>query len=313
MQRGLFIAGDWGTSNLRLALCSETGAVLDERRGPGVASVQGQLAETFDALVSGWTAAHGVLPAVLCGMVGSAIGWTDAGYVACPAEPATIAASMASLRSGAIRIAPGLSCRNVYGSPDVMRGEETQLLGALALTPQLRTGAQLLCLPGTHTKWVLMEQGAVREFLTAATGELFALLCRHSVLVGESGDTQAGDDSAAFARGLARIAGQPGAELIHRLFECRSLKLFGELSQSDAAPYLSGVLIGSDVAGALAALGARAGNGAVTLIGTAELTERYALALAARQRSFRILDGAAAVQAGLLQLRRMLQGQEIAA
>jgi 2-keto-3-deoxy-galactonokinase len=92
-------------------------------------------------------------------MVGSSIGWVEAPYLACPARPKDIAAACARVREGRIRIVPGLSCRNRFDAPDVMRGEETQILGALDLQPDLRQGRRLLCLPGTHTKWVLLEEG----------------------------------------------------------------------------------------------------------------------------------------------------------
>jgi len=221
-EEGSFVAGDWGTSHLRLFLCDAQGKVLDSATGPGIGASDGRCAEIFDSLASKWGTQ---LPAVLCGMVGSNIGWIQAPYAACPATLAEIAGRSASVRDGRIRIVPGLSCRNHFAAPDFMRGEETQILGALALEPALRQGRQLLCLPGTHTKWAVLNDGVVSEFLTAPTGELFNLLSSHSVLVRERGEVTVD----AFRKGLAQFARFPAAQLLHRLFECRSRSLAGEL------------------------------------------------------------------------------------
>ena len=117
-------------------------------------------------------------------MVGSSFGWVEAPYVACPARArADRGKACVAMRDGRVHIVPGLSCRNRLDAPDVLRGEETQILGALAGDSGARRGT-LLCLPGTHTKWVLLEDGhGARNSSPPSTGELFALLKRHSVLV----------------------------------------------------------------------------------------------------------------------------------
>src|SRR5262249_41381474 len=156
------------------------------------------------------------LPTILSGMVGSSFGWTQTGYVACPAQPDRIAAACVALREGRIHIVPGLSCRNRLQAPDVLRGEETQVLGALHLQPNLRAGQHLLCLPGTHTKWVVLDDGAITEFLTAPTGELFSVIQDHSVLVADRAGAVAGrmlDGGAGFERGLAEATRFPQAQL----------------------------------------------------------------------------------------------------
>jgi 2-dehydro-3-deoxygalactonokinase len=298
MSEGDFIAGDWGTSNLRLFLCDARGSVLDSTTGPGVAGSAGRCADIFDSLTSKWAATP---PAVLCGMVGSNIGWVQAPYAPCPATLAEIAAHSASLRDGHIRIVPGLSCRNRFDAPDFMRGEETQILGALALAPQLGQGRQLLCLPGTHTKWALLSDGIVTEFLTAPTGELFELLSDHSVLVRERGAVT--DD--AFRNGLEQFARFPRAQLLDRLFECRSRALAGELAPRDATAFLSGLLVASDIAGALETLGELP---AVHLIGSPNLTRLYAQGLRHRHYESNATDGAEASLAGLAQIRKQLSG-----
>src|SRR3569623_2587680 len=164
MSKAAFIAGDWGTSRLRLFLCDARGHVLARGEGEG-ASVP-DCAGRFAAAVAAWDSAHGALPAVLGGMVGSTIGWKEVPSLTCPAQPSAIAG--AALRFAhddrAIAIVPGLKCIGPTGAADVMRGEETQILGALRLYPELAIGRHVLCLPGTHAKWVEVEDGAVMQF-----------------------------------------------------------------------------------------------------------------------------------------------------
>ena len=255
MSEPRFIAGDWGTTHLRLFLCDAHGTALDHRSGPGAADSTGRFATVFASQTADWEAQHGRLPAVLCGMVGSSFGWVQAPYVPCPARPEHIAAACAPLDDGRIHIVPGLSCHNRFGAPDVMRGEETQLLGALTqLEPQ-----QLVCLPGTHTKWAVVEEGQIRDFFTAPTGELFAVLRGHSVLVrpprsgnaatdaktpnkglpndaapdakalNQGSPSHAAADADAFNKAAASVAAQPDTNILHRLFECRSRPLTGDL------------------------------------------------------------------------------------
>ena len=135
-----FIAGDWGTSNLRLALCDAQGQALDVRKGPGAAESRGKHAEIFDELCADWRRAHGELPAVLSGMVGSTIGWLEVPYLPCPAELYELAENPARVRDG-VFIVSGMRCSNPLGAPDVMRGEETQLLGARYLDASLEDGS----------------------------------------------------------------------------------------------------------------------------------------------------------------------------
>lgn len=301
-----FVAGDWGTTHLRLYLCDEEGRALESAIGPGAADVRGDFPRVLDTLMAPWQQRYGKLPTVLCGMVGSTIGWVQVPYVTCSVRPAQIAGACLALRDGDVRIVPGLSCRNRLGAPDFMRGEETQLLGALELDPWLRSGRHLLCLPGTHTKWVALEDGEVHDFLTAPTGELFALLRDHSVLVHQRDSTEAGPGAVAFARGLAEFNRLPAAELIHRLFECRARRLAGELSEADAAPYLSGLLIASDVAGAIGIFGDCLASRSVGLIGTSQLTALYLDALRNHDLVGHAIDGAAASLAGLARIHRHL-------
>ena len=301
-----FIAGDWGTSHLRLHLCDANGASLDTREGPGAADLNGGFGDAFDSLTAQWEEARGQLPVVLCGMVGSSIGWVQAPYVPCPAMPDQIVDACVALRGGRIHIVPGLSCRNRFDAPDFLRGEETQILGALNLVPSLRQGCRLLCHPGTHTKWMLLQDGRIREFLTAPTGEVFALLRDHSVLVRKPDGAGTALDANAFKEALTYFGRFPHAQLLHRLFECRSRRLSGELAAQTTDAYMSGLLIASDVLGALRLLSDSISARSVVLIGSPELTRLYAIALAAEGCEASEIDGAQASLAGLVHVRQRL-------
>ena len=257
MSEAAFIAGDWGTSRLRLYLCDTSGHVLARGEGEG-ASVP-DCSVRFAAAVAAWDRAHGVLPAVLSGMVGSTIGWREVPYLKCPAKPGAIAAAALHLEQDgrAVAILPGLSCKGKTGAPDVMRGEETQILGALRLHPNLARGRHVFCLPGTHTKWVVANDGAVIQFQTALSGELFELLRRHSVLARDSANLQESvvdAQSAAFTLGLDFARQNRKSDLLHLLFSTRSRMVTGEMAKSDAASYLSGLVLGKDIATAMALL-----------------------------------------------------------
>jgi 2-dehydro-3-deoxygalactonokinase len=298
MSEAAFIAGDWGTSRLRLYLCDPAGNVLARSAGEG-ASVP-DCAGRFAAAVTPWDKAHGVLPAVLAGMVGSSIGWREVPYLKCPAKPSAIADAALRFESDgrAIAILPGLSCRGKTGAPDVMRGEETQILGALRLHPQLTKGRHLLCLPGTHTKWVAVTDGAVSQFQTALSGELFEILRRHSVLARDSGEVDG--QSPAFALGLD--CARQKADLLHLLFSARSRAVTGDMAKDDAASYLSGLVLGKDVATALALFEVASSTmeGPVQLICTPLLAALYGKALAAYDVKSTVIDGDRAALAGLV-------------
>lgn len=294
MSRAAFIAGDWGTSRLRLYLCDEKGQVLERAEGEGAAVHD--CAGRFAAAIAPWDQSHGALPAILGGMVGSTIGWREVPYLKCPAKPSAIAA--AALRFEAegrpIAILPGLSCTGKAGAPDVMRGEETQILGALRLYPELAAGRHVLCLPGTHAKWVAVQDGAVIQFQTALSGELFELLRRHSVLARDGGEVDVND---AFLRGLEFARKNDKADLLYLIFSTRALVVTGQMPKSDAASYLSGLIVGKDVATAarLFDLGAQ-----VPMICAPALATLYARALAAYDVKSLIIDGDQAALSGLI-------------
>ncbi len=312
MSKPAFVAGDWGTSHLRLSLCDADGVVLRVKTGPGVNTIAGDVGASYFSLVRDWDEEFGIVPAILCGMAGSTIGWRNAPYRSCPARPDSIASSALLFEEGdrLIAIAPGLSCRNRLMLPDVMRGEETQIVGAIRSEPKLAQGRHLLCMPGTHTKWVVIKNGIVEHFLTGVTGELYDILREHSVLVGdhETGEVAGG---APFADALEKTRLHPDAELIHLLFAVRSRQLMGELKNRSAAAYLSGLVIGQDVAGALRVFRSELSESKhVFVIGAPRLGELYASALKQRDVVPTTVDGATSSVAGLTALYRSMINQD---
>jgi 2-dehydro-3-deoxygalactonokinase len=301
-----FIAGDWGTTNGRLMLCDAQGKVLDTRRVPGAAEARGRFAAVFDDATGEWRGAHGELPAVLCGMAGSTIGWLEVPYLPCPADLTELDDALSSPRPG-VSIVPGMRCTNPLGAPDVMRGEETQLLGACDLDAALATGRQLVCLPGTHTKWASLHEGVLQEFITAPTGEMFGLLCEHSVLVRDQA-TAIEHRLPEFERGLAESARHSDVSLLHQVFQARSLRMDKQLTAEGAASWVSGLLIGTDVGGALKLFPAHE-SGPVYVVGTPKLIESYSLALSRRGRKAIGIEGDRASLAGLAQVFRAQQDQ----
>jgi len=295
MSAAAFIGVDWGTSNARFALCDEDGHALDVRKGPGAAESRGRFAEAFDSAVADWLRARSDLPGLLCGMAGSALGWTEAPYLPCPADLFELADAAVKIRDG-VHVVPGMKCTNPLGAPDVMRGEETQLLGAVEITGSLKSGYGLVCLPGTHTKWVSLFDGVAQEFITAPTGEMFATLCDHTVLVRDK-STPVVHREEEFLRGLAEAHKHAG-KLLHQVFQARSLRLDKQLSAEGAASWLSGLLIGSDVGGALALFN-RPARAPVYVVGTPQLTSGYASALQHHGCKAVEIDGADAALRGL--------------
>ncbi|HEX4197327.1 MAG TPA: 2-dehydro-3-deoxygalactonokinase [Caulobacteraceae bacterium] len=295
---GAFLACDWGGTNLRAWVVGEAGEVLDRRDFPfGISRLRpGEAPERFRIDVRPALAAEH-LPAVLCGMVGSNLGWQAVPYLDAPLKLDALAHHLCQVQDGEapVWIVPGVRGRGLTAAPDFMRGEETQLLGWLRT--EAGRGRQAVCLPGTHAKWVVLEDGALVGLTTFMTGELFAVLSRHSVLRSEA----AASDEAAFDAGLA-AAGDGGA-LAARIFSTRArVVAAGEPAESTAS-YLSGLLIGAEIAAApgLAGLGP---DEPVVLLGDPGLCRWYARGLTRAGRPFESFDGDRAVLAGLIALWR---------
>jgi 2-dehydro-3-deoxygalactonokinase len=280
------IALDWGTSSLRAYKLGPAGVVLDQRalacgimhlpseprQIAGVRCSDGfELA--FDAACGDWLDAQPDLPVIACGMVGSAQGWSEAAYRDTPVDVARLGQALhrvSSLRGVTVHIVPGVIERG--GLPNVMRGEETQVLGVLQ-----GLGADVLIgLPGSHSKWVEVVDGCITHFDTFMTGELFAVLSAHSIL-GRTQQPAEQFQADAFDRGVHVALSTDGQRgVLSTLFSARTLGLTGELTAQQQADYLSGLLIGHELAG----LPARARNTPIILVGAAPLCARYQRALA---------------------------------
>jgi 2-dehydro-3-deoxygalactonokinase len=251
------IAVDWGTTSFRAYLLDEKGRVLDRCNAPdGILSVA---PGTFPAVLQRHLAAWAPQPVLMSGMVGSRQGWKEVPYVQCPAGAHELAPHLMQVAPHAW-IVPGVSYVDESGVPDVMRGEETQILGVMdALDDDC-----LVCLPGTHSKWVRVRGKRIAAFRTHFTGELYSVLKQHSLLGRMMQD--GAFDERAFAEGVDRSGDEGG--LLHHVFGARTRGLFGELQGSQASAYLSGMLIGHELRSAPPARH-------VFVLGSAELAGLY--------------------------------------
>lgn len=261
------IAVDWGTSSLRVARIAGDGTVMEERTSPrGILTVPpGQFPAVLREACGDWLQASG--PCLVSGMAGSRQGWQEAPYCPCPAGFAELARSLSWIEPRRIALVPGLSCDH-DGIPDVLRGEEVQVFGAMEL---LGLHSGVFVLPGTHSKWVRVEHGRVQHFATFMAGECYALLRRHSILARTLPDDDGPLEAAAFAQGVLH-AFEAGS-LLRSAFSVRTLALFDRLPAPALPSYLSGLVIGEE----LRAQAAAAED--VVLVGSDALTQRYALAL----------------------------------
>jgi 2-dehydro-3-deoxygalactonokinase len=280
------IGVDWGTSSFRAYRMAPDGRVIDKTHSPtGILFVEaGRFADVLRRAILPWVNA-GERHVLLSGMIGSRQGWIEAPYLPCPAGAADLAGATIPVPfDGAeVRLVPGLTFEEA-GVPEVMRGEETQIIGALA---EFGEGG-IACMPGSHSKWVRVEGGRITGFSTFMTGEAFAAFSGHTIL-GRMMKADAPADPEALRRGLARSADAGG--LLRHLFGVRTLGLFGRLSETSAASYLSGLLLGHEVRAALAAAPEA---GPVVLIGDAKLCALYAEAIAVCGGEARTAKGEAA-------------------
>ena len=290
-----YVAVDWGTSSFRLWLVDGEGRAIAERRsGEGMTTAaRTGFPEVLASHLAAVDAPAG-LPVLICGMAGAKQGWVEAGYLDTPATLAAIpeAAVRVPGTEADIRILPGLAQRDP-AAPDVMRGEETQLLGAAG---ELGGGDHLVCMPGTHSKWVRLSGGRVEGFSTFMTGELFEAIAGHTILSHSiAGAGAVSGNGAAFREAVAATVAAPGLATC-RLFSVRAGGLIAGLSPDDAKARLSGTLIGLEIAGALSLV---AEGTPVALVVSGGLGALYGAALAAAGISPTVIDADAAVRAGL--------------
>jgi 2-dehydro-3-deoxygalactonokinase len=287
-----FIAVDWGTSSFRAALIAPDGEILDELALPrGVMSFkQGEFAPFLISTCARMTKAGGQ-SFVLSGMIGSKDGMAEVPYCACPATPMDVARGVRWAVKDRVAIAPGVRFEN----DDVMRGEEIQIFGAAAV---LGIRDATMVLPGTHSKWVHLEGGAILGFNTFMTGEIYSLLAQHSILSKSLAQHSTAFEPQAFLKGI-EYASQ-GVSLLNTAFSVRVKSLFKELPADHAASYLSGLVIGEELMAMQVQPGAE-----LVVVGSQQLTERYQLALEHLGANVRTL-GSQAAWAGLYQVYQAL-------
>jgi len=270
------IAIDWGTTTARAYRFDRRGHILDRTSAPlGVQKVAaGGFPGALRLLLDGES---DDVPRIACGMIGSRQGWVEAPYRDCPAGFTAIVSALTPVPGACLSIVPGLVCRDAAGVPDVMRGEETQIFGAFD-EQEARDGArQVVVLPGTHSKWALVDAHGIETFATFMTGELYAVLLEHSIL---GRNVATGSDAAALEDGVKRSL-DGDASLSHDLFSARTLALMSKLAPAAVGDYLSGLLLGAEIAAGRRWLERHAvKEESVTLIGDAPLCERYRRALA---------------------------------
>jgi 2-dehydro-3-deoxygalactonokinase len=281
------IGVDWGTTSFRAFRIASDGTLRDRRAGlRGLVNVpDSRFADTLRDEIGPWLAS-GEDHVLLSGMIGSRQGWKETPYLPCPAGVPDVAAGLVEIEFdwAQVKLVPGLSATDDAGVAEVMRGEETQVFGVL----EAMGGSGLACLPGTHSKWVRVEAGRITGFTTHMTGETFGALRGHTILGRMM--REGPSDGAPFDEGVRR-AGDPGG-LLHHIFGARALVLAGRLAETDAAAYLSGILVGNEVRAALAGQ-----EGVVVhVIGAPDLTALYARAISAHGGFPERHDGEAAAR-----------------
>ena len=294
MSEAAYVAIDWGTSSFRLWLVDRAGNLLGERRSHEGMMAAGKLgfATVLQSHLEAVGAAPG-LPVVVCGMAGARQGWVEAGYVDTPARLASILQHAVPVpgQNGDIRILPGIAQRDPK-APDVMRGEETQLLGALGVDA---TDDAVVCMPGTHSKWVRVSGGTVERFATFMTGELFDVVARETILSHAVTGAEEADDIDAFKSAVIAASEAPSLAA-NLLFQVRSGQLLYGGTPSSAREKISGTLIGLELAAGLA--GDVPGSG-ITLVASGRLQMLYQLAFDTVSVPVRSIGAEDAVRRGL--------------
>lgn len=296
------MAGDWGSSSFRLYLCdAKTGRILQQKRGRGIKSLKtglaSELREEYLRLSLDWFNEHGSMPCILSGMVGSNIGWQEIAYIEAPCPLNEIAQHCQRIEDATnVFLVPGLTCTNRLGVPDVMRGEELQLIGWAELFGNDKE-SQIICLPGTHNKWVSTKNKTVDTFSTAFTGELYALLQDHSLL--KSAHDSDAFERGSFIRGVEFSHKASAFDSLHTMFSTRSLQLNQQLDSMAAPSYLSGLLIGADIQAAKLMYKI---DCTLSIIAESELADKYQIAANALGIESRLIDPYSIAEAGYWQL-----------
>lgn len=271
---------DWGTSSLRAWLIDEFGQVVRDYHAPhGILNLpRGGFSEMLENIRAEYALKTHV-PMIACGMIGSINGWTEVPYISCPATIDQFSSMLRYQRTdyGKLYIIPGLMSSSVV--PDVMRGEETQIIGLMDNTLSCSDEA-LVVLPGTHSKWAEVRSDKICDFQTFMTGELFSVLMQNSILGRLSKNDKIDEEECnnAFLMGVKTALS--GNSLSSRLFSVRTVVLCGKLDAAYASDYLSGLLIGDEIHAGMN-VSARTSQQACFLVGEADLCRRYQRAFTA--------------------------------
>ena len=294
---------DWGTTSARAYRMSTSGDVLDVRSAPlGISQIHdGRFSEALAHLLGDWRDEKA--PRIACGMIGSRQGWLEAPYIPCPVPLSDLASGIVRTPGNELAVVPGVRTRDANGLPDVMRGEETQIVGGVDAGEK----RVLVAMPGTHSKWAFVESGRIVDFATFMTGELWHVLLAHSILGRLATQSPpAGEIGQAFMRGATRGLGT--GVITHDIFGARTLALMGELSGDEVGDWLSGLMIGREVRNARLWAQRNGYDGArVRLIGDDALVSRYHAVLVEAEVTIERADSRAAahglwriaVQAGI--------------
>ena len=280
IQSNHIVLGDWGTSSLRLFLLNEVGECVQQINGLGVSRLETSAEEAFFDYIDDWRSQFSIEYCLLSGMVGSNIGWQTVPYMNCPTTSQRIGKHLLQFTSDELDIylVPGLKCINPLNNPDVMRGEEVQILGLLEKHQKFTQGHHLLCLPGTHTKWVCLFDGVIESFFSAPTGEMYDLLGKHSTLFELQHNLDHKPPDKQFLLGVEQ-ANQAG--LLMQLFQVRAKNIFAQIDKQEQQELMSGLLIGHEVVAALD-IASKVDNLAwsnIIIVGAKSLAERYQIAL----------------------------------
>ncbi len=298
-----YITGDWGTSRLRLSLIeASTGHAIASAIGPGIHSIRKvEIPKVINSLTSPWKH-YQCNTLMLSGMIGSNIGWADTGYLDCPSKLTSLSESLYQTMIGEFNswIVPGLRCKNLLGAPDVMRGEEIQLLGSINLEDKFKKDTYLFCLPGTHSKWVHFSQGTVQNFLSCISGELYGLLVKYSVIVNAPVDQEF--DLEVFQLGVERGSDHKCVDSMILLFEARSRQLDTSIRPEYSHAFLSGLIIGKDISCTTQFYLKSCDPKSLVFCGEKNLT--YLYSKAAKQLGWQsiVMDGEDAAVAGMHQI-----------
>lgn len=293
-----WIAVDWGTTNLRVWLMSGGQVVEAKSANTGMGSLKpNEFEPALLKLISGWLDVHSdeKMQIVACGMVGARLGWMEAPYAEVPCSPVTgqFVQPQANDARLDMNILSGL-CQ--MDPPDVMRGEETQIAGFIS---ERQDTSGILCMPGTHSKWINLQEGIVNQFTTAMTGELYSMICEHSIL--KSLTDKKSFDGDEFAKGVAKAVQAPEM-IFNSIFSLRARAVLHGSNQVETAAFLSGLLIGSEITSIIKNMP----TGELYLLGSGKLGDLYGQAFDILEHSFEKVDVTELTLKGLIQARQTL-------